>query len=97
MEARYRFAQSAAQGNEYAQFFLERWNSLEPPSLMLSVTRLLHHMGRIFQDQAPAPSVLGGIRIDRKRLAQIREKKIAMGHKANDHDEPALGPTMTMG
>ena len=97
VEARYRFAQSAAQGNEYAQFFLERWNSLEPPSLMLSVTRLLHHMGRIFQDQAPAPSVPGGIRIDRKRLAQIREKKIAMGHKANDHDEPALGPTMTMG
>ena len=96
VEARYRFAQSAAQGNEYAQFFLERWNSLEPPSLMLSVTRLLHHMGRIFQDQAPAPSVLGGIRIDRKRLAQIREKKIAMGHKANDHDEQALGPTMTM-
>ncbi|RAZ95342.1 sel1 repeat family protein, partial [Klebsiella oxytoca] len=79
-QAYYWFSQSAAQGNEYAQFFLDRWNSLEPPSLMLSVTRLLHHMGRIFQDQAPAPSVPGGIRIDRKRLAQIREKKIAMGH-----------------
>ena len=91
------FSQSAAQGNEYAQFFLDRGDSLKPSSVMLSVTRLLHHMGRIFQDQAPAPSVPGGIRIDRKRLAQIREKKIAMGHKANDHDEPALGPTMTMG
>lgn len=60
---------------------------------MLSVTQLLRHMGRIFQDQAPTPPVPGGIRIDRKRLAQIREKKIAMGHKADDHGEQS----MTMG
>ena len=81
------FSQSAAQGNEYAQFFLDRGDSLKPSSVMLSVTRLLHHMGRIFQDQAPVPSVPGGIQIDRKRLAQLREKKIAMGHKPDDHEE----------
>ena len=32
--------QSAVQGNEYAQFFLNRWDSLKSPSIMLSVTRL---------------------------------------------------------
>ena len=86
-QAHYWFTQSAAQGNEYAQFFLDRWDSLKPPSVMLSVTRLLHHMGRIFQEQIPSPTIPGGIQIDRKRLAQLREKKIAMGHKADDHEE----------
>ena len=97
MEARYRLTQSAAQDNEYAQFFLDRWDNLKPSSVMLSVTRLLHHMNRIFQDQAPAPSVPGGVRIDRKRLQQLREKKIAMGHKPDDHEEQSRGQSMTMG
>lgn len=96
-QAYYWFSQSASQGNEYAQFFLDRWNNLKPPSMMLSVTRLLHHMSRIFQDQAPAPSVPGGVRIDRKRLQQLREKKIAMGHKPDDHEEQSQGQSMTMG
>ena len=89
-QAYYWFTQSAAQGNEYAQFFLDRWDGLKPPSVMLSVTRLLHHMSRIFQDQAPAPSVPGGVRIDRKRLQQLREKKIAMGHKPDDHEDQGI-------
>mgnify|MGYP002510768070 CR=1 FL=1 len=93
-QAYYWFSRSAAQGNEYAQFFLDRWNSLKPPSIMISVSRLLHHMGRIFQDQAPALSVPGGVRIDRKRLQQLREKKIAMGHKPDDHEETQTGMTM---
>ncbi len=96
-QAYYWFSQAAAQGNEYAQFFLDRWDSLKTPTVMLSVTRLLHHMGRIFQEQIPAPSVPGGIRIDRKRLAQLREKKIAMGHKPDDHEEQTPSWTMTMG
>ena len=96
-QAHYWFTQSAAQGNEYAQFFLDRWDNLKLPTVMLSVTRLLHHMSRIFQDQAPAPSVPGGVRIDRKRLQQLREKKIAMGHKPDDHEEQSQGQSMTMG
>ena len=96
-QAHYWFSQSAAQGNEYAQFFLDRWNSLKPPSVMLSLTRLLHHMGHIFQDQVPPLSIPGGIQIDRKRLAQLREKKVAMGHKADDHEEQAQSQTMAMG
>lgn len=96
-QAHYWFTQSAAQGNEYAQFFLDRWDSLKPPSVMLSVSRLLHHMSRIFQEQMPVPTVPGGIRIDRKRLVQLREKKIAMGHKADDHEEQVPSQTMSMG
>ena len=56
-QAHYWFTQSAAQGNEYAQFFLDHWNNLKPPSIMLSVSRLLHHMGRIFQEQMPTPTM----------------------------------------
>ena len=96
-QAHYWFTRSAAQGNEYAQFFLDRWDSLKPPSVMLSVTRLLHHMSRIFQEQIPAPTIPGGIQIDRKRLQQLREKKIAMGHKPDDHEEQSQGQSMTMG
>ena len=94
-QAHYWLSQSAAQGNEYAQFFLDRWDSLKSPSVMLSVSRLLHHISRIFQEQMPAPTVPGGIQIDRKRLAQPREKKITMGHKPDDHEE-YRGPSMSM-
>ena len=94
-QARYWFTQSAAQGNEYAQFFLDCWDNLKPPSVMLSVTRLLDHMGRIFQEQIPTPTIPSGIQTDRKRLAQLREKKSAMGHKADDHEE-YQGPSMSI-
>jgi hypothetical protein len=44
-------------------------------------------MGRIFQEQAPPPS--GGISfVDSKLRRKIREKKITMGHKPDDHEEP---------
>ena len=85
------FRRSAAQGNRYAQFFLDRQNSLQPPAVMLSVTRLLHHLGRIFrEDSLPVagPSVL---QIDRKRLRQLREKRIALGHKPDDRPEQGSG------
>ena len=58
--------------------------------LLQSVTRLLHHMSRIFQEQPPAPA--RGIRFTDKKLRQkIREKKMAQGHKADDHE-----PEMTL-
>ena len=94
-QAHYWFTQSAAQGNEYAQFFLDRWDNLKSPSVMLAATRLLHHMSRVFQDRTPATPVPGGIQIDRKRLTQLREKRIAAGHKPDDHEEQSyIGPAM---
>ena len=95
-QAHYWFSLSASQGNRYAQFFLERWDSLKPPSVMLAATKLLHHMSRVFQDQTPSPPVSGGIQVDRKLMARIREKKIAMGHKPDDYEEPSRAQTMSM-
>ena len=46
-----------------------------PPSVLLASTRLLYHMGNIFRDNAPAPAA-NGVQIDRKRLAQLRQKRV---------------------
>ena len=90
------FSRSAAQGNQYAQFFLERQSDLRPPSVMLAVTRLLYHMSRIFENHAlPHPSA--GLHVDRKLRRKIQEKKIAMGHKPDDHEEEQSQCGMVMG
>ena len=86
---------SADQGNEYAQFFLDRSDSFHPPSVMLVATRLLHHMANIFRDNSLPRTGTGSIQIDRKRLQKLREKKIAMGHRPDDHKE-YTGPTLSM-
>lgn len=78
---------SAAQGNEYAQFFLDRFDQFRDPSFMLAATKLLHHMGRIFRDNSKPPHNPNGIRIDSKRRKRLTEKRMAMGHKADDHEE----------
>ena len=85
---------SARQGNEYAQYLLDYMEESRSPSAMLAVTRLLHHMSRVFQDNSLPKSRPGGIQIDRKRLKKLREKKIALGHKPDDHEEQ--WPEMTM-
>ena len=56
-------------------------------ALFSSTASLLYHMGRIFQEQRPQP--VGGLRaaVDSKLRRKIREKKIAMGHKPDDHEE----------
>ena len=81
------FQLAADQGNEYAQYFLEHMDDRlgQPP--VAAVVSLFHHLANIFQEQnQPPPS--GGIRVavDRKLLRKIRAKKIAQGHKADDHE-----------
>ena len=51
--------------------------------LFNSVTRLLYHTSRIFQEQQPPASPV--YHTDRKLLRKLREKKIAHGHKPDDH------------
>ena len=53
------FSRSAAQGNQYAQFFLERQSDLHPPSVMLAATHLLYHMSRIFEKHSLPQSGAG--------------------------------------
>ena len=91
-----RLTASAAQGNEQAQVFLDRWVSKGRPPVMLSITRLLHHLSRVFQDNIQSKDAASMIQnIDRKLRQRIREKKIAMGHKPDDHEE-YQGSTMSM-
>ena len=53
-----------------------------------AVLRMLHHMSRIFHDNAvAADSTYLGMQIDRKRRQELRDKRIAMGHKPDDHEE----------
>ena len=86
--------QSAEQSNQYAQYLLSHLEENRPPSAMLAVTRLLHHMSRIFQDNSVPKSRPGGIQIDRKRLKKLQEKRMASGHKPDDHEEQ--WPDLTM-
>ena len=53
----------------------------------MAVIRMLHHMGRIFRDNAVADATHKGIQIDRKRRVQLQEKRIVLGHKPDDHEE----------
>ena len=91
------FWESASQGNEYAQFFLDHFNDNRSPNVLLSATKLLRHMGRIFQDNSIPPCPPGSQRADRKLRQKIRQKKIAMGHKPDDHEEEQNMGGMTMG
>jgi hypothetical protein len=80
------FTLSAAQGNLYAQFFLDHMDEFKDSSVLLAGTRLLHHMSRVFADNAP-PLKPPGQRIDRKLLRKLREKKQAQGHARDDHEQ----------
>ena len=91
--AQYWFSVAEQNGHTYAGYFLdrmERQEDLPPPNILLSATRLLYHMGNIFRDNAPAPAA-NGVQIDHKRLAQLRQKRVALGHKPDDHEfEPQV-------
>ena len=90
------FSRSAVQGNQYAQFFLEQRNDLHQPSVMLAVTQLLYHMSRVFENHA-LPRSGTGLHIDRKSRQKLMEKRIAMGHKPDDHEDEQTTDGMTMG
>lgn len=51
------------------------------------VLQLFRSMGRIFQEQSAADAVQAGLHIDKKRRRMLREKRMALGHKADDHEE----------
>jgi len=57
-----------------------------PVSIARSATRLLHHMSNIFRDQQPPADGALRVSVDSKLRQKIREKKIAIGHKADDHE-----------
>ena len=82
--------QSAAQGNESACATLERMERFRGPSVLSAATRLLHHMSRIFQEQSTSGPIASIQFTDSKLRQRIREKKIAMGHKPDDHEDQEI-------
>ena len=48
---------------------------------------MLHHMSRIFEDNSKIDQIHRGLQIDRKRRQELQRKRLAMGHKPDDHDE----------
>ena len=86
----YWFTRSAAQGNEYAQYFLDHINDFHGVSGFSCATRLLRHMSNIFREQTPVTSYQGIHFTDKKMMQKIREKKMAMGHKADDHEQEII-------
>ena len=78
---------SAAQGNPYAQYFLNHQDDFQTASVGNAVIRMLHHMSRIFRENMAAGDAYTGLQIDRKRRRKLQQKRIAMGHKADDHEE----------
>ena len=78
---------SAAQGNIYAQFLLENLDSFRDPDLILAATRLMHHLSRIFQEDYRKASGGSGMgHIDRRRRQKLQEKRMAQGHRKDDHE-----------
>lgn len=64
-----------------------------PESVSACMVRMLHHMGNIFRDNAHA-SGYRGLQLDRKRRKELQEWKIALGHREDDHEDPANYPKM---
>ena len=84
-EARRRF--SAIKVTENGQFFLDHLNDIRTPSVSLAVLRMFHHMSNIFRDTTAQDSTHQALHIDRKRRRELQEKRIAMGHKPDDHED----------
>ena len=76
---------AARNGHDYARLFLERQDNLREPNLMLAATKLLYRLGKVFQENS-LPQTGSSLRIDRKRWRQLQEKRMALGHRAEDHE-----------
>ena len=84
------FAQAAAQGNSYAQYFIDHQEDFSGAAVGAAVIRMLHQMSRIFRENAAQPAIYAGMQIDKKRRRRLQEKRMAMGHKADDHEDRGL-------
>lgn len=84
------FAQAAAQGNTYAQYFIDHQDDFSGAAVGTAILRMLHQMSRIFRENATQPAIYAGMQIDKKRRRRLQEKRMAMGHKADDHEDRGL-------
>ena len=69
----------------------QEYRSPPPESVSACMIRMLHHMGNIFRDNVSS-SGYRGLQLDRKRRKELQEWKIALGHREDDHEDPANYP-----
>ena len=58
------------------------------PTVGETVVRMLHHMSGIFEDNSKIDQIHRGLQIDRKRRQELQRKRLAMGHKPDDLEDP---------
>ena len=73
--------------DEHISSITSQFARLPSEYLLNSSVRLFHQMGQIFRDNAAPPSNPMGIRIDSKRRKKLMQKRLAMGHKQDDHEQ----------
>ena len=78
---------SAAQGDSRAAELTKEPERVSFLPAAMAVTRMLHHMSRIFEHNCKQDQVFQGLQIDRKRWRELQELRIAMGHMPDDHEE----------
>ena len=80
--------------DEHISSITSQFARLPSEYLLNSSVRLFHQMVQIFRENAAPPSNPMGIRMDSKRRKKLMQKRLAMGHKQDDHlldyDEQSL-------
>ena len=59
-------------------------------AIVHSISRLLKQLEQLFRENSLLPANPQGMRIDSRRRKKLLDKRMALGHKRNDHE-----PTMT--
>ena len=73
--------------DEHISSITSQFARLPSEYLLNSTVRLFHQMGQIFRDNAAPPSNPMDIRVDSKRRKKLMQKRLAMGHKQDDHEQ----------
>lgn len=64
---------------------------IEPSAALSSATTLLRHLSRVLQNNTPQ---LRGQRqaVDHRLKQRQQERRLALGHRADDHEDPVMNP-----
>ena len=73
--------------DEHISSITSQFARLPSEYLLNSTVRLFHQMVQIFRENAVPPSNPMGIRVDSKRRKKLIQKRLAMGHKQDDHEQ----------
>lgn len=73
--------------DEHISSITSQFARLPSEYLLNSTIRLFHQMVQIFRENAVPPSNPMGIRVDSKRRKKLIQKRLAMGHKQDDHEQ----------